>query len=367
MLRDPKLEASPPAVWMVLSASARKARVERTQVSCRDDVTSRDTSGTAAQSSGGCAPGCRLEAGGERPHFRRPRCHGSRPGRMTALPGGGEAAGKDLQDLRNAAISCTVAHRIESTSDAAPEPGTEAAGMATGLPAPPLPHLDPKMAMTVRSSSNRTPLVELIVTRGGVRQQHEMTARCGPRTGQCDRQEFLAREMSDGERARGQLLRHFRRRNLAAEHQAYRAAGGALAPAGAAPERPDRGVPRPGGDNRWLACRVNGADTPLRLCAAGVRLRPRREGVEEFGRLGELLPIPEGRDVAVPRRARARPPGRLPEMRHGAAPPGLAVPTRLACPARCCWSASPGGAAQPGAESRLRATPSRPAGRRTRA
>ena len=53
---------------------------------------------------------------------------------MTALPGGGEAAGEDLQDLQNAANSCTVAHRTESTSSVAPKPGLEAAGMATGWP-----------------------------------------------------------------------------------------------------------------------------------------------------------------------------------------------------------------------------------------
>ena len=42
------------------------------------------------------------------------------------------------------------------TSNAAPEPGSETAGRATGLPAPPRSHLDPKMAMAVRPSSNRT-------------------------------------------------------------------------------------------------------------------------------------------------------------------------------------------------------------------
>ena len=41
---------------------------------------------------------------------------------MMALLGAGDAAGKDLQDLRNAANSCTVAHHTESTSNAAPEP-----------------------------------------------------------------------------------------------------------------------------------------------------------------------------------------------------------------------------------------------------
>ena len=144
---DPRLEASQLAVRVVPSASARNARAERTPESCRDGVTSRDSRGTVARKSGGCAPGCRPAAAGgagERRHFRRPRCYGSRPGRMTALPGGGEASGEDLQDLQNAADSCTVAHRTESTSSAAPEPGSEAAGMATGLPAPPPSHLDPK-------------------------------------------------------------------------------------------------------------------------------------------------------------------------------------------------------------------------------
>ena len=112
-------------------------------------MTPRDSRGAAARKSGGCAPGCRSEAGGERPLFRRPRCHGSRPGSMTALPGCGETAGEDLQDFRNAANRCTVAHRTESTSNAAPTTGSEAAGMAKGLPVPPRSRLDPK-------SSNRT-------------------------------------------------------------------------------------------------------------------------------------------------------------------------------------------------------------------
>ena len=45
----------------------------------------------------------------------------------------------------------------------------------------------------------RLPLVEAIVTRRGIRQQHAMMARCGPHSGRCDRREPLARE---GRRAR---------------------------------------------------------------------------------------------------------------------------------------------------------------------
>ena len=134
-----------------------------------------------------------------------------------------------------------------------------------------------------RPSSDRTsprcPPVEVIVTRRGVRQQHGMTARCGPRY----KQEPLARELSDGERARGQLPRCFRRGNLAAEHQACRAAGGALAAAGAAPERPYRG---PGCPPTERGQPVAGLP---RQC--GARLRPRRKGVEAFGRLGRKWPI----------------------------------------------------------------------------
>ena len=69
---------------------------------------------------------------------------------------GGETAGEDLQDFRNVANRSTVAHRAESTSDAAPEPGSGAVGTATGLPAPPRSRLDPRVALNVRQSSNRT-------------------------------------------------------------------------------------------------------------------------------------------------------------------------------------------------------------------
>ena len=105
--------------------------------------------------------------------------------------------------------------------------------------------------LVVEQDVPELPLVEVTVTRRGVRQQHEMTARCGQRQGRNYKQEPLARELSDGERAWGQLLRYFRRRNLAAEHQASRSAGGALAPAVAAggpyrgPGRPYRGPGRP--------------------------------------------------------------------------------------------------------------------------
>ena len=57
-------------------------------------------------------------------------------------PGDGKAAGEDLQDLWAAANSRPMAHRTESTRNAAPEPGSpEAAGIAAGLPAPPRSHL----------------------------------------------------------------------------------------------------------------------------------------------------------------------------------------------------------------------------------
>ena len=174
-----------------------------------------------------------------------------------------------------------------------------------------------------------------------------MTAR---RSGRCDRREPLARELSGGERAKGQLLLRFRRRTLAAEHRAYRAAGSALAPAGAAPERPDRGVARRvGASVSWLASSM--AKMRIFVCALplSVSARVAREWRSSAGLAGsgELLPISDGRDVAVPRRARARPRGWLPEMREGEAPPGLAVPAHLACPTRRGWSASAGGLPRP--------------------
>ena len=51
----------------------------------------------------------------------------------------------------------------------------------------------------------------------------------------------------------------------------------------------------------------------------------------------------------------------------GGEPPELSVPSRRACPAQCVWLASAGEAAPPGAESRPRAAPPRPSGRRARA
>ena len=70
-----------------------------------------------------------------------------------------------------------------------------------------------------------------------------------------------------------------------------------------------------GGDPSQLLSLVDSADAHLCLSAADVSFRPRGKEVEEFGRLGwerresarrgELLPTPEGPDVAVPRRTRS--------------------------------------------------------------
>ena len=160
------------------------------------------------------------------------------------------------------------------------------------------PKSGPKRPPVLEQDISELPPGELTVTRRGVRQQHEMTARCGPRPGRYYKQEPLARGLSDGERARGQFLRYLRRRNRAAEHQAYRAAGGALAHAGAAPKRFYRG---PGRSLTERGQPVAG----LPLCVAGVRLRPRSkpEGVESFGGLGRKWRIaanPEGLELSGP-------------------------------------------------------------------
>ena len=166
------------------------------------------------------------------------------------------------------------------------------------------------------------------------------------------------------------LLRHFKCRNLAVEHQAYRFA--ATCRRRACPGGRRAGTPRqrpgasPTGEETtvsWLAASLAQIRCALPVSVSARVAREWRNSAGP-GRLGQEWRIAAnlgGPRLAVPRRARARPPGWLPEMREGAAPPGLAVPTRLAYPPRRGWSASAGGVAPPGAESRLRAAPSRPA------
>ena len=164
------------------------------------------------------------------------------------------------------------------------------------------------------------PLIEVIVTRRGVRQEHETTVRrCPPALGQI----LLARApraIAVPRRARPvRILRHFRRRSLAAKH--YRAVPSrrrcALPGGRRAPRRSAPSVASPDGEGTtasWLAASM--AQMRNFICrAAGVPLRPHREEAEEFRRLGrdrgdsvrrgESLPISEGWDVAVPRRAQA--------------------------------------------------------------
>ena len=97
------------------------------------------------------------------------------------------------------------------------------------------------------------PLVEVIVTRRGIRKQHEMTARCGPRSGRCDRQEPLARELSDGERAQGSCscgISGAEISQLNIRRTGLRAARLPLRAARRNARKGARGVPRRRGDNR---------------------------------------------------------------------------------------------------------------------
>ena len=123
---------------------------------------------------------------------------------MTVLPGGGKAAGEGIQDLWS---GFSLAHGTESRAGRP---------RAAGLPAPPRSHF----LLVFEQDVPQLPLVKVIAMRRGVRQPHEMTARCGPRSGRFGRREPLARELSSGARARERSLRHFRRRNFAAEHLA---------------------------------------------------------------------------------------------------------------------------------------------------
>ena len=160
-----------------------------------------------------------------------------------------------------------------------------------------------------RSGRSKLPLAEVLAARRGARQEHETTTRHDPRPGRFDGREPLTRGPPIAARARRRVLRHFGRRNFAAEHWTRRAAGGVLCPAD----------PVCGTRRRWrllrergprqLACRVDSADAHPRLCAAGgsrvrgshlsmrilvcalpvsgaVRFCPRREEVGFFGRPG---------------------------------------------------------------------------------
>ena len=257
----PKFVTSPPASRTVRVASARTSRVVRAPASCRDGVASRNSNGTKI---GRRCAGI--------PAAQRRRASACTSAGHVAIAGGpgGSRSRPAVAKLRASVTSTSggtvsrreIARRTESASRLAPEPGSEAAGRATGLPAPPRSHLEPKTAITVRLSSNRT------------------SPSC---------------------------------RDHAARHRAYRSQGGVLNPADAPTERPDRRVRRRGGDPRQLAGGVDSTDAHLRLRVAGVGLHPSREKAQKLGRLrrqfdetkrrGKLLPVSECRNVTVTRRA----------------------------------------------------------------
>ena len=122
---------------------------------------------------------------------------------------------------------------------------------------------------------------------------------------------------------------------------------------------------------RRPARRVDGADTHRRLRAPGVRLRP-RSARRWWNSAGSAGTRPGSAANSLPAANRAGTWGPATGMATrdaggGGEPPELSVPSRRACPAQCVWLASAGEAAPPGAESRPRAAPPRPSGRRARA
>ena len=119
----PQLEASPPTVRMLLVASARKARVERTPASSRDGVTSLNSHGPKIG---------RRSAGMPTPERRwASACTSTGHISTAAGPGGCRAFPAAVKPLAMAAgtfgaaaSSRSIAHRTGSTSGAAPEPGS---------------------------------------------------------------------------------------------------------------------------------------------------------------------------------------------------------------------------------------------------
>ena len=126
------------------------------------------------------------------------------------LPAAAKPRAREASTSGAAASSRLIARRTKSMSKAAPEPGSEDAGRAAGLPAPPRSHLDSKMAITFRPSSNRTSPAAPRCGHHNAPWRPTAAGDDGPRSCQFHRRERLAREPSIGARARGRFLRYSR-------------------------------------------------------------------------------------------------------------------------------------------------------------
>ena len=152
-----------------------------------------------------------VESGGGRPHLRRPRCHGRRPGRMTVLPGGGEAAGEGLRSGSKPPLlgASRRVHERRPSRACWPQAGRRACLRRRGRTWTREWRLPSGCLRTGCPPAARSTLVEFLVTRRGVRQQREMMARARADS----KGENPWRKSRPSARAPGRgLLRHFRRR-----------------------------------------------------------------------------------------------------------------------------------------------------------
>ena len=185
---------------------------------------------------------------------------------MAAYPGGWPSCPADAKLRARAASTSGAAassrvrvHSTKSTSKAAPDPGSVAAGRVAGLPAPPQLHLDPTMEITFfEQGVHQLPLVEVIVTCSGFREQHDMTARHCPRLCRFYRREPLARDPSIGARPKAApaTFQEFPRGTSGVPGRGWHALPGGR-PAGTPRRwRPPTGrrLPLAGTQRRWRRC-----------------------------------------------------------------------------------------------------------------
>ena len=154
--------------------------------------------------------------------------------RKAVLSGGGEAAGEGRRYLweRIQQPRHSAPHRVRQKR--AVRAGLCGRRHGSGLARAATVALRPKLrdyrAAVFEQDVAHLSLAAVIVTRRGVRQQHEMTARRAPRLGPILRERVPGARAVPCARVWGRMLRHFRRRNLVAKHWAHRAASGLLYP-----------------------------------------------------------------------------------------------------------------------------------------
>ena len=214
MLRDPGLEASHPAVRVPPPGGPVGERPDgapgRTPISCRDGVTPRDSRATAARKSGGCAPGCRSEVGSA-PALppatlpRQPAREYDGPARRRRNRGRGPPGLPECSEQ----VHRGAPHRIHKQCGAQAGLGgrRHGYGLACAIAVTFGPKSGHERPLVVEQDAPELPLVEVTVTRRGVRQQHEMTARCGQRPGR-----YYKQEIGPIQQARGPGTRAVRRR-----------------------------------------------------------------------------------------------------------------------------------------------------------